>query len=304
MLAPLFDELSREDCERLLERTHVGRLAFALHDVVDVVPLGYHFENGWVYGRTSPGGKLTTLDRNRRVAFEVDEVGGQYEWQSVVLHGSFYLLDPASDAETKTKLKRFFPDAFSGNDPVSFRNQFFGISIEEMSGRRAKPEAAPAKPVIQVPAGASGPDPANDARIRKAVLEEVARLDNDREENIRTAVEDGVVILTGSVSHARSRSALDDAVAALPGVRGIVQELDVAWPVKVQRTPTEIALEAVAAVKRVLPDDSGHVVPIFENGWIRLEGNVSAGDRQRLVASLQHIAGSRGVIDKLKELPA
>jgi Predicted flavin-nucleotide-binding protein len=304
MLAPLFDELSREDCERLLERTHVGRLAFALHDVVDVVPIGHHFEKGWIYGRTSPGGKLATLDRNRRVAFEVDEVGGPFEWKSVVLHGSFYLLDPASDAETKAKLERIFPDAFSGNDPVSFRNQFFGISVEEMSGRMAKPEAAAPKPVVQEPAEITGPDPASDARVRKAVLEEVGRLGNGREENIRTGVEDGVVILTGSVSNARLRSALDDALAVLPGVRGIVQELDVAWPVKVQRTPIEIALEAVAAVKRVLPDDSGHVVPIFENGWIRLEGNVSTGDRQRLVASLQHISGSRGVIDKLKELPA
>lgn len=304
MLAPLFDELSGEDCERLLDRTHVGRLAFSLHDVVDVVPLGYHFEKGWIYGRTSPGGKLETLDRNRRVAFEVDEVSGPFEWKSVIVHGSFYLLDPASDAATKEKLERIFPNAFSGTDPVSFRNLFFGISIEEMSGRMAKPDAAQPKPVIQQAVETSGADPVADAKVRKAVLEEVARLSDGREENIRTGVEDGVVILTGTVSSARLRSALDDALAVVPGVRGIVQELDVAWPVKVQRTSTEIALEAVAAVKRVLPADSGHVVTVFENGWIRLEGSVSAGDRQRLLASVQHITGSRGVIDKLKELPA
>lgn len=304
MLAPLFDELSGEDCERLLERAHVGRLAFALHDAVDMVPLGYHFEKGWIYGRTSPGGKLATLDRNRRVAFEVDEVDGPFEWKSVIVYGSFYLLDPTSDAETKSKLERIFPNAFSGSDPVSFRNQFFGISIEEVSGRMAKPEAAQAKPVVDEPVEVSGPDPAGDALVRKAVLEEVARLSNGREENIRTGVEDGVVILTGSVSNARLRSAIGDALAAVPGVRGIVQELDVAWPVKVQRTSTEIALEAVAAIRKVLPGGSSHVVAVFENGWIRLEGNASAGDRQRLLASLQHIGGSRGVIDKLKEVPA
>ncbi|HXV16267.1 MAG TPA: pyridoxamine 5'-phosphate oxidase family protein [Gemmatimonadaceae bacterium] len=304
MLAPLFDELSREECEQLLERTHVGRLAFALHDVVDVVPLGYHFEKGWIYGRTSPGGKLATLDRNRRVAFEIDDVSGPLDWKSVIVHGSFYLLDPASGAETRTKLERIFPDAFSDTDPVSFRNQFFGISIEEMSGRMAKPDAAQPRPVIQAAVEASASDPAGDAQVRKAVLEEVARLSDGRQENIRTGVEDGVVILTGSVSSARLRSALDDALATLPGVRGIVQELDVAWPVKVQRTSTEIALEAVAAIRKALPDGSNHVVAIFENGWIRLEGNVSPADHQPLLASVQHIPGSRGVIDKLMELPA
>lgn len=304
MLAPLFDELSPEDCERLLDRMHVGRLAFALHDVVDVVPLGYHFEKGWIYGRTSPGGKLATLDRNRRVAFEVDEVGGPFEWKSVVVHGSFYLLDPASDAETKATVERIFPDAFSGNDSVSFRNQFFGISIEEMSGRMAKPDAAKPKPVIQNAAGSSDADPESDARIRSAVIGEIARLTDAHAENIRTSVEDGVVILTGSVSNTRLRTALDDALVTVSGVRGIVQELDVAWPVKVQRTSTEIALEAVAAIERVLPGHSRHVVAVFENGWIRLEGSASPGDRQRLLASLQHIAGSRGVIDKLKEVPA
>ncbi|HXV16740.1 MAG TPA: pyridoxamine 5'-phosphate oxidase family protein, partial [Gemmatimonadaceae bacterium] len=301
MLAPLFDELSVEDCERLLERTHVGRLAFALHDAVEVVPLGYHFEKGWIYGRTSPGGKLTTLDRNRRVAFEVDEVNGPLEWKSVIVHGSFYLLDPASGDETRSKLARIFPDAFSGADPVSFRNQFFGISIEEISGRMAKPEAGQPRPVTQG-AAASGPDPESDAQVRNAVLGEIAKLSDGRQENIRTGVEDGVVILSGSVSDARLRSDLDDAIAALPGVRGIVQELDVAWPVKVQRTSTEIALEAVAAIRRAMPDGAGHVVAIFENGWIRVEGKVSPADRLRVVASVQHIAGSRGVIDKLKDL--
>lgn len=304
MLAPLFDELSKENCEQLLGRMHVGRLAFALHDAVDVVPLGYHFEKGWIYGRTSPGGKLATLDRNRRVAFEVDEFSGPFEWRSVVVHGSFYLLDPDSDNETKTKLTRIFPEAFAERDPVSFRNQFFGISIEEMSGRMAKPESAPPRPVVHEVVSESVPDPYNDAQVRKSVLGEVARISGGLEENIRTGVEDGVVILTGTVSNTRLRSALDAAIAAIPGVRGIVQELDVAWPVRVQRTSTEVALEAVAVVNSVVQGNSSHVVAVFENGWIRLEGNASASDRQRLMSSLQHIAGSRGVIDKLKELPA
>lgn len=301
MLAPLFEEMSQQECEDLLVRMRVGRLAFALHDAVDVVPLGFHFEQGWIYGRTSPGGKLATLDRNRRVAFEVDEFGGPFEWKSVVIHGSFYLLDPDSDEKAKKKLERLFPDAFSGTDPVSFRNQFFGISIEQTVGRSAKPTSGQKKPVVQQTRPEPGPDPTRDAQLRQAVVAEIARVGQEREKNVRTGVEDGVVILTGTVSNSRLRSDLDTAIAALPGVRGIAQELDVEWPIRVQRTSAEVALEAANAVERLLPDGANHVVVVFENGWIRLEGNASADDRQRLLSSLQHIAGSRGVIDRLKD---
>ena len=219
MPEPLFEEMSQQQCEELLARSHVGRLGFALHDAVDVVPLSFHFEKGWIYGRTSPGGKLVTLDRNRRVAFEVDEFSGPFEWRSVVVHGSFYLLDPDSDDEAKKTLTRLFPNAFGGADPVSFRNQFFGISIEETAGRSAKPTSGKKKTIVPGRPPEHGPDPALDSHLRKAVIAEIARINDGREKNVRTAVEDGVVILTGTVSDGRLRSALDTAIAALPGVR-------------------------------------------------------------------------------------
>ena len=301
MSAPVFDELSAEECEHLLKRSHVGRLAFALHDAVDVVPLSFCYEKGWVYGRTSPGGKLDTVGRNRRVAFEVDEFAGPFEWSSVVVHGSLYLLDPNSDSDAREKLTRLFPLAFAGDDPVAFRNQFFGISIEETKGRTAKPSSGTKKPVVAAGRPEREPDPGRDAHLRKEVLAEISRIGDGRETGIRAAVEDGVVILTGTVSDGQLRSSLDAAMIAIPGVRGIAQELEVEWPVRLHRTPAEVALEAADAVDRLLGDEAAGVVVVFENGWIRLEGHASADNRQRLMSSLQHIAGSRGVIDRLKE---
>ncbi len=301
MFAPLFEMMSQQECEELLAHTHVGRLAFTLHDVVDVVPLGFSFEKGWIYGRTNPGGKLGTLDRNRRVAFEADEFTGPFEWRSVVVHGSFYLLDPDSDEDAKAKLARLFPDAFGHEDPVSFRNQFFGISIEETTGRKAKPTAGDRKAAASGPRPERGPDPARDSHVRKAVLDEIARISQQRERNVHVAVEEGVVILTGTVSDAHLRSVIDDAIAGVSGVRGIVQSLDVEWPIRIQRTPTEVAVEAADAVDRLLSDDASRVVVVFENGWLRLEGNASMEDRQRLMSSLQHVAGSRGIIDRLTD---
>ena len=110
------------------------------------------YEDGWVYGRTSPGAKLATLTHHRWVAFEVDEVDGPLDWRSVVVHGAVYLLSTdgpsASEADTThavTLLRRFFPSTFTPNDPTPFRTVLFRLAAAEITGRRATTsKAAPA----------------------------------------------------------------------------------------------------------------------------------------------------------------
>lgn len=80
----VFRELSRDETEALLSRNKVGRLAFSVHDRVDIQPIHYVYERGWIYGRTSEGEKITTLEHNRWVAFEVDEVEDILDRKSVV----------------------------------------------------------------------------------------------------------------------------------------------------------------------------------------------------------------------------
>ena len=139
-----FRELSREQIERVLERNNVGRLAFSLHDRVDIQPIHYVYERGWVYGRTSDGEKIATLSHNQWVAFEVDEVADIFQWRSVVVHGSFWILHPrgspraeelwAKAAELMTKI---VPGALTEHDPVAFRQTLFRIAIGDVRGREA-----------------------------------------------------------------------------------------------------------------------------------------------------------------------
>lgn len=82
MTPPVFRELTREECEALLAVSHVGRLAYTFRDRAEIEPIHYAFENGWIYGRTSEGSKLTAIDHNPYVAFEVDEVNGIFDWRS------------------------------------------------------------------------------------------------------------------------------------------------------------------------------------------------------------------------------
>src|SRR6478609_4040285 len=96
---PTFSDLRRDEAIALLARHHVGRLAFTFHDRVDIEPISYVYADGWLYVRTSPGTKLTTVKHHPWVAFEVDDVVSRFDWRSVVVRGTIYFLDPERDRD-------------------------------------------------------------------------------------------------------------------------------------------------------------------------------------------------------------
>jgi len=141
---PVFRKLDREEMEQLLARNNVGRIAFSLHDRVDIEPINYVFDAGWIYGRTSHGTKLSTIAHHRWVAFEVDEVQGIFQWSSVVVKGAFYLIeadtsmqqDPAFNRGVEL-LRALIPQTLTADDPTPFRNSVFRIHLDEVTGRAA-----------------------------------------------------------------------------------------------------------------------------------------------------------------------
>lgn len=140
-----FRELSRDEIEAMLLRNRVGRLAFSLHDRVDMQPLHYIYERGWLYGRTSEGDKIAALKHNQWVAFEVDEVTDLFDWRSIVIHGSFWIMHPlgsprAEELWTKAAelVSKIVPGALTDTDPVAFRQTIFRIAVSDVRGREAK----------------------------------------------------------------------------------------------------------------------------------------------------------------------
>jgi nitroimidazol reductase NimA-like FMN-containing flavoprotein (pyridoxamine 5'-phosphate oxidase superfamily) len=89
---PDIRELDNEAIDAILARNNVGRIAYTFRDRVDIEPIHYVYEDGWIYGRTSQGTKLATIRHNYWVAFEVDEVEEIFRWRSIVIHGGFYNL--------------------------------------------------------------------------------------------------------------------------------------------------------------------------------------------------------------------
>lgn len=139
---PTIRHLERDEIESLLARHHIGRLAYSFRDRVDVEPIHYVYEKGWIYGRTSPGAKLTAVQHNPWVAFEVDEVDSVLEWRSAVVHGTLYLLsgrhaavDESVVRDAEALLRRVVPSAFEPGDPTPERNVLIRIAVQEFSGR-------------------------------------------------------------------------------------------------------------------------------------------------------------------------
>ena len=144
LTAAEFRELTLNESRTLLANNSVGRLAFTLHDRVDIAPISYANDDAWIFGRTSKGAKLASLLHHPWCAFEVDEVRGPFDWSSVVVKGSFHLLDPEIGSpdtyqRAEAMLRDLVPGTFSVDDPAPHRDIVFGIFIQEITGRTAGP---------------------------------------------------------------------------------------------------------------------------------------------------------------------
>ncbi|MEP6619627.1 MAG: pyridoxamine 5'-phosphate oxidase family protein [bacterium] len=145
MIAPSIQvtALDESTSRAFLARNHVGRIAYSLHEQIDIQPIHYVYDDQWLVGRTQVGSKLAMLSHHPWCAFEVDEVRGLFEWDSVVVHGSFSILDPETasvDRYTKalSKLRDFIPGALTAGDPTPDRLILFGVHIDTISGRSAR----------------------------------------------------------------------------------------------------------------------------------------------------------------------
>jgi uncharacterized protein len=141
---PVIRDLSRADCEAILARQHVGRIAYASGPRVDIEPINYVFADGWIYCRTSRGVKSAILAHHRWAAFEVDEVEGTFDWRSVVVRGAVYFLDsdsPPIDQQSFMRgvelLRELVPGTGTELDPAPFRLLVLRLHLDEVTGREA-----------------------------------------------------------------------------------------------------------------------------------------------------------------------
>ena len=149
---PEFLVLSPEDCRKVLERNHVGRLAFVNGPSVDIEPIGYVTSGNWIFFRSAYGAKLEALSHNPFAAFEVDQIASPTSWVSVVAHGTIYLVPPdggpveqREHAKAVAALRQVSPAALTSDDPTPAREIVYGLHIDSLAGRMAQPEGGERK---------------------------------------------------------------------------------------------------------------------------------------------------------------
>lgn len=139
-----------------------------------------------------------------------------------------------------------------------------------------------------------------DAQLKDDVIAELAWDPAINAEHIGVIVQDGVVTLTGHIGTFLEKTAIDQAVRQVEGVKAIAMELDVKLSGEHQRSDTEIAQASLNALAWHTWVPSERIKIEVDHGWVTLTGEV---DWQYQIASVEqtvrHLLGVRGITNRL-----
>jgi nitroimidazol reductase NimA-like FMN-containing flavoprotein (pyridoxamine 5'-phosphate oxidase superfamily) len=82
-------ELTHSEIEVLLADNSIGRIGCRDGDLIYVVPVSYHYEDGFIYCWSLEGMKLRIMRQNPDVCFEVEELRGPQHWKTAICWGIF-----------------------------------------------------------------------------------------------------------------------------------------------------------------------------------------------------------------------
>jgi osmotically-inducible protein OsmY len=139
-----------------------------------------------------------------------------------------------------------------------------------------------------------------DEDIQRDVLEELKWDPRVRPNEIGVAVKDGIVTLTGWVDSYLKKIAAEEDAHRVPGIKAVVNDIEVRLPGSAERTDADLAKAVVNALKwdAGIPTDKIDVT--VSHGWVTLKGEVDyyfqKRDAERVVSRL---SGVRGVTNLL-----
>jgi osmotically-inducible protein OsmY len=143
-----------------------------------------------------------------------------------------------------------------------------------------------------------------DAQLQADVAAELAWDPAINASAIGVIVKNGVVTLTGHLDTFAQKHAAERAVRRVAGVRGIAVELDVRLAPEHQRSDSDIAQAAIAALRwnSLVPDDRVKVE--VEDGWVTLSGEVDWPYQfSSAEQCIRPLTGVRGVTNGVKIKP-
>ena len=135
-----------------------------------------------------------------------------------------------------------------------------------------------------------------DSQLQSAVMDELKWEPSINAADIGVAAKEGVVTLTGWVRSYPEKQAAERAAKRVAGVKAVAEEIEIRLPGIYERTDSDIAKSAVAALawNVMVPRDSVKVM--VEHGWVTLEGEVGWQYQRRAAGdSVRNLPGVKGV---------
>ncbi len=146
----LIQEMVEQECEELLGRARLWRLACARDNQPYIVPVYLGSTPGSLYGFATMGQKIEWMRLNPLVCLETDEVRSQTDWASVLVLGRYEEFhDTAKYAEQRQQAQAALEKANplwwkvgleAGQTRQRFDRDhaiFFCIHIDQITGRKA-----------------------------------------------------------------------------------------------------------------------------------------------------------------------
>ena len=102
--------MDQPSIENVLASSHVVRIAFADDGSAYLIPLGYVWIEGSLYGAASPGRKTLLAEASPTVAFQVDTSAdtGLFMWESVTGTGRFKIVENDDERQRALAALRHF----------------------------------------------------------------------------------------------------------------------------------------------------------------------------------------------------
>lgn len=131
-----FVDLSPEECARLLDSHHFGRVAVNGQDGLAIFPVNYTWDRGHVAIRTNPGSHVSDMAQ-KQVAFEIDRVDDEARtgW-SVLVAGVAYEVTDSID-EVSEEMRDLPVDTWVPGE----HKCWLRIEPRSITGRRVQPGA-------------------------------------------------------------------------------------------------------------------------------------------------------------------
>jgi osmotically-inducible protein OsmY len=122
--------------------------------------------------------------------------------------------------------------------------------------------------------------------------------------DVGVSVDDGVVTLRGNVPSYVDKGAAERATLRVYGVKAVADELNVRLLAGYERSDSDIALAAVAALKwhTLVPPD--RVTVVVGNGWLTLQGTVEWQYQKNAAAgAVKALTGVKGIANEIVVAP-